>query len=458
MMFGALALAICFGVAGCTPSVPADLYGCVDTSQCPPSLVCSELHRCVRHGLSGAPDTVDPMGTQSDPPDVATLASGDGSIAADAGSSASAGSAAGAPAMMPPLGAANAKPGSAGTAAPALAGAAAPPMSGAAGAAVAAPARMKICTPNERKCDASNNLLTCSGDGVTQASAACPAGCNAQRSGCNTCTPGAAATCSVSTLSVCRADGSDYDLTTCASGCAAQKPECLSCTSAQHICERQCVMNDDMQHCGASCAACPSVPKGTAMCATSGCDFTCDADTARCSDVAACEKQHWEFETDLDDWHGVTGTGGMPAVDQPDDGQIMVSHERAHSGTGAIRSSLGVTNTRQRYQVFTGMCGSQGHMDVSGKTLQAWVYVTTAASSPGMNSCSIYGRDGTGTGNFGGQVSVTIPFDQWTAVRSAVISEASGARARVFGIDCRLGLGAASDWNGTIYLDDISVQ
>ena len=62
-----------------------------------------------------------------------------------------------------------------------------------------------------------------------------------------------------------------------------------TCKTGFHRCSGVCLANNDAEHCGSSCSACPTDPHGTATCDGTSCGMACSSGTRYCAGAcAAC--------------------------------------------------------------------------------------------------------------------------------------------------------------------------
>jgi hypothetical protein len=66
----------------------------------------------------------------------------------------------------------------------------------------------------------------------------------------------------------------------------------IECPTGQHSCSNVCVTDNDLAHCGLSCAPCATDPNGTASCNGAACVLTCNAGYTQrggaCVDIDEC--------------------------------------------------------------------------------------------------------------------------------------------------------------------------
>lgn len=312
------------------------------------------------------------------------------------------------------------------------------------------------CSPGEKQCVGST-LRVCAEDATTWDETACAKGCSGSLLTCNVCNPEKqASVCMNAQLSFCRSNGTGVDVMPCEYGCDARGSDCARCPALDHICGGECVSNDDPAHCGSSCVPCPEIPHGHAACQASSCSASCDADALACKSggtVLACAQPRWDFESAADGWRN-PGNADIAI----DDGTLVVSQERPHSGSSGLRTGLAFGPMRYRLSLEASLCDSarKSGIDVRGKTLQAWVYFAEPSSGV-SNNCLLFARD-VASDNVGAQNALDVPSNQWFLLRSSPMTEAGAASTTTFRLDCAVDQMSMTNWTGALYLDDVSIE
>jgi hypothetical protein len=210
--------------------------------------------------------------------------------------------------------------------------------------------------------------------------------------------------------------------------------------------------------------ACPGVLHAASFCMGTTCASTCEPKATRCYGSGACEKNGWDFESGLDGWETFTSEYS-PAREG-----IVFSTVRAHGGAGAIEARLDVDTTivpRRNIASFSyNLCGDIGpdwrkepSMDLTAKTLSAWVFVAPDANAPMVSLiCRFYASAGDGNKSFSlipMQSRVSITPNQWNEL-NAVLIDPAAVNTKSLGVLCEIG--GADQWTGSMFLDDVTLR
>lgn len=148
-----------------------------------------------------------------------------------------------------------------------------------------------LCTPDVTYACSNATQSICTSNGMNLESRACPTD------------PNGTATCKGTTCGIdCYANA-----LSCNGACAvcpdnATQTACngaacvaTACQSGWHVCNGQCVSNDNADHCGSRCDPCPGTPNGDAICINQMCTIQCQPSYHLCgnecvsnNDVAHC--------------------------------------------------------------------------------------------------------------------------------------------------------------------------
>lgn len=203
--------------------------------------------------------------------------------------------------------------------------------------------------------------------------------------------------------------------------------------------------------------------------------MTCGPTQLRCDGASACQVSTWDFENGTQDWRGLDeplpkqlpGLAGGEAIFQvAQDGGVATSRKQAHGGSTSLASRIRTGDGRAVYQAVHDLCGRNSKtgealspaVDLTPRTLSAWVYVEIETGSYGTGTCSVGGfgfvADKRATFGFASS-SISITPGQWTNV-SATLKEPAAAKAWQFTVDCRFPFTPA--WTGVVYLDDVQIS
>jgi hypothetical protein len=206
--------------------------------------------------------------------------------------------------------------------------------------------------------------------------------------------------------------------------------------------------------CGHACPAPPVVGSGSATCSAGSCGLACNAGYLLCSGTSYCQIASWGFEDGTTD--GFAKIGSQPAVTG-----LSVSTAAAHTGTSALAigvTAMGMTN--RGFQVGLDMCGGSGYVPAGSHVVSAWLYLQPSDGSvPPPAPTSHFGVHLYTSSSDGGDPPTTnVPVGTWFQVSSTVSTVGSQLTALsiqgVFDTDGT----PATDWSGTVYVDDVTIQ
>jgi hypothetical protein len=307
----------------------------------------------------------------------------------------------------------------------------------------------------------------CYADGdVAHCGASCTS-CPAVAHGQPICTPGGCdVTCDGGYHACNKACYADSDATHCGSACtscpvpsngqALCQGSCgITCNGGFHACGSGCYADNDTSHCGLGCSVCPSVTNGTAACRFGGCEADCNSGSLACTGLPpTCVTATWNFESNTVEGWGLRVQSGYNNAGL----SVAPSSARSHGGSRSLAIPVSTNFGQDRFVVTAQvkLCGSGG-VDLGGKTISMWAYF----AGPAMNASCLsdpYIMTTQGTSydpnSFNGQSSTIPVANQWFEVKSVVPTNQDHiVHTMEFFTNLNI-----DGWNGTLYLDDITLR
>lgn len=277
-----------------------------------------------------------------------------------------------------------------------------------------------------------------------------PACTNACTLGARQCGPGGGVqTCVMGSL--CTSWGTEAPCTTPngTSVCSSGACNVVSCASSYNLCSGRCVLDDPMS-CGSSCIQCPTVTNANSTCRSGACGFECKPQHERCSAASACQLVNWGFES--------SGAEGWSITDSrpPTSGQVASS--MGHTGQRSFHYQAKLDSTFYSSIVSLGrsdLCGgiAGGGVNVQGRTLSAWFYISGPELDSNNSSCTVIGFAGV---ERQGNSIVPPPRGQWFQIRDQ-LTNASMTKLDTINVSCNIiGSDPSAVWE--VYMDDITIE
>lgn len=313
-----------------------------------------------------------------------------------------------------------------------------------------------VCTNGNNNSSATLTAAkSCDGNGAcpgTGSSSACPGNvlC-ASASACKSSTCGTDADCIngyYCASGTCKAKGG------AGSGCSSGN-QCTTnnCSSDGVCCNSACTL---------ACQGCNSsntgVSSGTCAIRTSSgttaCNGQCVSGHALCG--STCISTTWNFE------QGNVTIGGYPYgwhYDDPDREfpEIEISYVAGVGHTSSTKGTLAVhlpAGSGSGAVLILGVDTCSSGWNLGGKTITAWL----ARSTPSMvsSNCSFI-LGGPLSGNFIGSTSVGTAANSWTKMSGVIPATSSFSNTTNIDISCTTPLSDPA-WDGTLYIDDVSIS
>ena len=245
----------------------------------------------------------------------------------------------------------------------------------------------------------------------------------------------------------------------CTTGCNTAGTDCATCPPGQTSCPQGCKnLTSDVTNCGMCGNVCPSPAGGAGIptCGNSTCGILCNAGFVECSppSLGICQPTVWDFEDMSIEGYRVITTPSAA-------GKLGVTSQFAHSGKfslGAIIKATGTGLTRG-FQIGPLMCADKGLIPGKGVTVTGWMLIEPSDPKETFGPNSYWGiRITTESGETLAKGSPR-GYNMWFPVQVAV--PAGDVRLISFVLegvfapeDTRL----PTDWTGTMYFDDISID
>jgi hypothetical protein len=212
------------------------------------------------------------------------------------------------------------------------------------------------------------------------------------------------------------------------------------CMSGQHRCGAACLADDDVDHCGPSCDACPAGNDRERRTCTSGvCATAC---LVSCSEnPTACGPASFNFESGSD--QGVTVDEGG------------VTEMKAHGGRYSAASRKWFKSPVLEggfMRLSLKLCS--GTTNLKGRTFSAWVYLEGADYVPGKSNVCSFGYLVPGGYNSTGH-SPVVGRDTWFRISASTFVETETPELYVI---CWVQPAVGNSWSGVMYVDDVRIE
>jgi hypothetical protein len=204
--------------------------------------------------------------------------------------------------------------------------------------------------------------------------------------------------------------------------------------------------------CGHACADPPVVGSGSGTCSGGACGLSCNTNYLLCSGTNYCQLAKWDFEDGSTD--GFSIIGSQMAVTS-----ISASTSVTHGGTYALAIGVSAQGTTRGFQVGLNICGGSGYLPSGGRTVSAWFYLSPSSDTvPPPSPTSFFGEYLYTSANEGGNAPHAATVGSWFQVSTPIDDVGTHliavALQGFFDTDGT----SATDWSGTVYVDDITIQ
>ena len=185
----------------------------------------------------------------------------------------------------------------------------------------------------------------------------------------------------------------------------------------------------------------------------------CGAGTLACGEgLQRCTAATFSFETGNDGWSRPDGFVTHSTI-----GPLVPHAGQAHAGGKSLSSELTVSPYQGIIELNHWFCGHgptalppRPAVDLTGRTLVAWVYFETTSGTGLRGRCSFTGYADAETPRQLGTGKVTdVLGDAWTEIRTP-IDEPFAQRGTDLTVRCQMRADTAR-WTGRLYFDDVSV-
>jgi hypothetical protein len=206
--------------------------------------------------------------------------------------------------------------------------------------------------------------------------------------------------------------------------------------------------------CGHTCADPPVVGSGSATCSGGSCGLACNAGYLQCSGTNYCQVASWDFEDGSTDGFAILGTDQMAVT------SISASTSVTHGGVYALAIGITATGgTVRGFEVGLKMCGGSGYLPSGGRTISAWFYLSPSSNTvPPPSPTSFFGEHLYTSASDGGYMPNATTVGSWFQVSSPI--DDVGTHLLSFALQGYFGANGANppDWDGVVYIDDITIQ
>ena len=294
----------------------------------------------------------------------------------------------------------------------------------------------KICTNSTCQCPTGQGL--CGGTTCVDITAA--AHCSTNGITCSSCAGTATPWCVSGTCAECRAGSSDCTGgRTCANGtctCPAGTTDCGSSGCVN-------VNGSDGNHCGSCAKACTS----NQTCSSGACTCTLNAANA----CGGCLSWDFEGASSPSPWLLDLIPSSSPTSFSNGATNLQISHSQVHGGSASVATSVLIDYVNSNTaEVAVSPCKTGGAVDLAGYTLTAWVYI----SGPAFGALDFFFVDTWGPSGLADYsplaMGSSILTGSWFQVTGGFVS---GVPVNRIGFR----LAPTTDWNGTIYIDDVVI-
>ena len=311
--------------------------------------------------------------------------------------------------------------------------------------------------------------LTCLEGGPCQPTNPCKTGTYSCATGSAVCTEtgnqavdlpcGAGQSCTNGTKTLaaaCNASGQCVSTpVACPFGCNGAGTDCAICPAGQTSCPNGCKsLTNDPSNCAACGLSCPQPLGGTgsglAVCAGSQCGASCNAGFLKCAgSTAYCQRSTWDFEDGTAGGFGILRTDyTMAAV------TVTSSAAQHHAGSRSIAIPLTVHGTVRGFEIGLTLCGGAVNIPLAGLTsISAWFFV----EGPALDASSYFGEAiYTDKALAAGNIPYSSLVGQWFQVSTLLNSFSASSTLGQVGVQGYVN--GITDWTGTVYVDDITIQ
>jgi hypothetical protein len=201
--------------------------------------------------------------------------------------------------------------------------------------------------------------------------------------------------------------------------------------------------------CGHVCPAPPVVGSGSATCSGGTCGLTCSAGYLQCGGTSYCQIATWNFDDGTADGFAVVGNS-QPAVTS-----VMPSAAVTHgSSAGALAITVNIQGSDRSFEVGLKLCGGSGFLPAGTHVVSAWFYLqpSDASTPPGPNST--FGEHLYTNSSEGGNAPTNATVGAWFQVSSTI----SDVGNQLTAFSLQGSFDPATDWSGTVYVDDVMIQ
>jgi hypothetical protein len=240
--------------------------------------------------------------------------------------------------------------------------------------------------------------------------------------------------------------------------CNTAGTDCATCPSGQTNCPAGC---KDLMRDPANCSQCGNVcpapaANGIPICINSTCDVQCNSGYLACDPgLAICQPTLWTFEDGLLSGWKILGANPPGAVA----GKPAVTSNAGHTSKFSLTAPIDATDKERIFDLGPPICAGKG---VSGKgfTVTAYVALTPLGTPATPGRATYFGVVvTTESGDHISKVTGFPGYGTWVKISTSVPGDSQLIQFAVEGgIAPPDAIGQPTEWTGTVYIDDVTIN